>query len=505
MNAPENNIFIIFGGTGDLTKRKIIPALYKNYKQGLLSENFGIVGLGRNFFSDKSYQENFREWINDNEIDQIDKFLQHIYYKQLDVNNLDDFNNLSNYLSILDNKLKTNNNYLFYLAVGPVFFESIVTNLGLVGLTNKNSIQNWKRIIIEKPFGNDLESAKSLNKTLLKYFQEEDIFRIDHYLGKETVQNILAFRFANEIFEPLWNRNYIDYIEITGCENLGVGSRANYYDQTGALRDMVQNHLLQLVSIIAMEPPNSFEAKTIRDEKMKIFSTLSPIKKNNIEKNVIRGQYIESKINGNKISGYRNEDKVNLSSKTETFVALKVMIDNWRWSGVPFYIRTGKRMPARVSEVVINFKKSPSHLFKNMNVQKNEANKLILRIQPDEGIVINFGMKKPGEGFDINNVSMDFHYSDLSSKPLPEAYERLLLDALNGDPALYARNDAVEACWNYISPILNAWTENPEIGLYGYPAGTWGPKEADKLFENSQHKWHNPCPNLTKNGEHCEL
>jgi len=503
MNKPENSIFVIFGGTGDLTKRKIIPALFQNYIQGLLPGNFDIVGLGRTEFDNETYRESFSDWINTNDQDTKTKFLSHIHFKQLNVGSVDDFKVLKTYLDELDNQNESRGNYLFYLAVGPNLFEPIVKNLGEAKLCGKSAKNGWRRLIVEKPFGKDLKSAQQLNKTLLQYFDEEEIYRIDHYLGKETVQNILAFRFANGIFEPLWNRNFIDHIEITGSENNGVGTRGGYYDQSGHMRDMVQNHLLQILATVAMEPPNNFESKAVRDEKVKIFEALSPIDVQNIENNVIRGQYSALEIDGNRIKGYLQEDKVNPNSKTETFVAMKISIDNWRWSGVPFYIRTGKRLPSRVNEVVIHYKKTPHHLFTS---SKNVGhNKLILRIQPDEGIVMDFGMKKPGEGFHIKNVSMDFHYSDLTNKTLPDSYERLLLDVLNGDPTLYARNDAVEACWKYIDPVIEQWQNNDSIGMYSYPAGSWGPVEASRLFENKNQSWHNPCPNLSKKGKNCNV
>jgi len=507
MNRPENSIFIIFGGTGDLTRRKIVPALFRNFQQGLMPEKFAIVGLGRTLFDDIQYRQSFHQWLEDENISAqtIADFLSCIYYRQLDVGKEENFRKLHKFLHRLNHDLTTGGNCLFYLAVGPDFFEPIVTNLGKIGLVGKNSPEGWKRLIVEKPFGRDLESAKSLNRTLLQYFDEKEIFRIDHYLGKETVQNILAFRFANGIYEPLWNRNYIDHIEITGSESDGVGTRGGYYDHSGALRDMIQNHLLQLLAIVTMEPPNSFEAKAVRDEKVKVFEALSPIDITNIEKSVIRGQYTAAEMKGKPVPGYREEAKVAQDSMTETYVAMKAFIDNWRWSGVPFYIRTGKRLPARVNEIVIHFKKTPHHLFQNMGAENVGHNKLILRIQPDEGIVLSFGMKKPGEGFRIETVSMDFHYSDLTTHPLPDSYERLLLDVLNGDPTLYARNDAVEACWKYITPVLTAWQENPHLKLYPYKAGSWGPEEANLLFENQKPDWHNPCPNLTTRGKNCGL
>ncbi len=511
MEKPENSICVIFGGTGDLTRRKLMPALFRVFRQGLLSPDFALVGISLDEYNRRSYKELIKKSIikfSDSEkIDKkiLGKFIDKIYYFSLNVKNSEKFSEMEQFLCGIDDSINGNKNYLYYLAVKPALYVPIIKNLGKVGLSNEKKNEGWKRIIIEKPFGSDLASAQSLNQLLQKYFDENQIYRIDHYLGKETVQNILAFRFANGIFEPLWNRNYIDHIEITGSEKNGVGIRGGYYDQAGALRDMVQNHLLQILATIAMEPPNSFEARQVRNEKVKIFQALCPIDIKNIEQRVIRGQYISSFIDGEKVFSYRDEDKVEPQSRTETYVALKTFIDNWRWSGVPFYIRTGKRLPARVNEVVINFKKTPHYLFKRIHPKDVGANKLILRIQPDEGIVIKFGMKQPGEGFNIKTVSMDFHYSDLGSEHLPEAYERLLLDAFIGDPTLFARADAVEACWEFITPIIREWERNPEIGLYGYPAGTWGPQEADNLFENQEQKWRQSCESITNNGNFCEL
>lgn len=510
MERPENSIFMIFGGTGDLTKRKLMPALFKIYEQSMLPEDFALIGSGRSKYDNQSYQELIKDSIIESQgTEKYDKnilsdFIQHIYYFQMDVTDESEYARLRKLLSDINLKVQADEKYLFYLAVKPSLYDPIITNLGESGLTVENN-DSWKRLVIEKPFGSDLSSAHSLNKLLLKYLNERQIYRIDHYLGKESVQNILAFRFANGIFEPLWNRNYIDHIEITGSEKTGVGMRGGYYDSAGALRDMVQNHLLQILATIAMEPPNSFQSREVRNEKVKIFEALCPLDTEHLEENVIRGQYTSAQIDGKQVPGYREEEKIDPRSKTETYVALKVFIDNWRWSGIPFYIRTCKRLPARVSEVVIHFKKTPHHLFKRIQSDRIAHNRLILRIQPDEGIVIKFGMKQPGEGFNIKNVSMDFHYSDLGSDPLPEAYERLLLDALLGDPTLYARADAVEACWKFITPILNKWEANPEIGLYGYPAGSWGPKEAQKLFANSEQDWHLPCETKNKEDDFCEL
>ena len=334
----------------------------------------------------------------------------------------------------------------------------------------------------------------------MHYFNEEQIYRIDHYLGKETVQNMLVTRFSNGILEPLWNRRYIERVEITSAESLGVESRGGYYDQSGALRDMLQNHLLQLVGFVAMEPPVVIEADAIRNEIMKVFQSIRPIKENEVKDFVIRGQYIESKIKNEMVKGYRQEKGVNPNSRTETFVGLKFFIDNWRWSGVPFYIRTGKKLPTRVTEIVIQFKSVPHHLFNDDNEGKNQ---LIIRIQPDEGILLKIGMKTPGAGFKVKTVNMDFHYSDLADIHVPAAYERLLLDCMQGDATLYARGDSVEEAWKFVQPILNAWQNHNDIPVFGYPAGTWGPEDSDKLIPGEG--WRYPCKNLTDDGLYCEL
>jgi glucose-6-phosphate 1-dehydrogenase len=369
---------------------------------------------------------------------------------------------------------------------------------------SRNINGNWKKLIVEKPFGYDLESAKQLNKKLQEYFDEDQIYRIDHYLGKETVQNVFVTRFANGIFEPLWNRNYVHHVEITGVENIGVESRGGYYDSSGALRDMLQNHLLQITGLIAMEPPSSFESDSIRNEIIKVFQSFRPLDEKDINNSIIRGQYLSSKITGETIPGYREEKGVPPASKTETYVALKLFIDNWRWGGVPFYIRTGKRLPTRVTEVVIHFKPTPHYLFARKSLEDG-CNQLIIRIQPDEGILLKFGMKVPGSGFNVQNVNMDFHYSDLMNTYLPSAYERLLYDCMIGDSTLYQRGDAVEAAWKFVDPVLKAWRDDTDIPLYGYSAGTWGPDNADNIIEDGKFKWRYPCKNLVNDGLYCEL
>ena len=506
MHKPQNLILVIFGASGDLAKRKLIPALYDLFLENLLPEKFGILGVSRTKYTDENFRELMVESIKkyvdsvDDKIGQLDDFIKHLFYQAIDTAEENDYQIIKERLEDLDNINETNNNYIFYLSTPPSLYHIIPCNLAKHGL-NKSE-KGWRRLIIEKPFGYDLESAKKLNKDLLQYFDEDQIYRIDHYLGKETVQNLLVTRFSNGIYEPLWNRNFIDHVEITSAESIGVGSRGGYYENSGALRDMLQNHLLQMVGLVAMEPPSSLDSKAIRNETLKVFQSLRPIKEEEVKSAAIRGQYVSSKVRGEQIIGYREEEGVDPNSKTETYAALKFHIDNWRWGGVPFYIRTGKRLPTKVTEIVIHFKQTPHYLF----VKKNGAeacNQLIIRIQPDEGILLKFGMKVPGAGFNVQNVNMDFHYSDLSNEKLPTAYERLLLDAMLGDSTLYARGDAVEEAWKFILPIQNVWKNDDSVKVYGYPAGTWGPEPADELIENTN--WRYPCKNLADDGKYCEL
>ncbi len=494
MNKPENCVIVIFGGTGDLTRRKLLPALFDLYSRKLLPEKFAVIVTARSEYRDDKFRNKMIEVLNqfynkpkanDN---QYKSFLQNIYYQQSNAKSPDDYLLLKEKIGKLDNKINENGNYIFYLATSPDLFGVISENIGKVGLNSEGD--GWKRLVVEKPFGYDLNSAKSLNKKLLNIFEERQIYRIDHYLGKETVQNILAFRFANGIFEPLWNRNYIDHIECTGTEDIGIGTRGEYYDTSGVLRDMVQNHLLQVIATIAMEPPAKFDTDSIRNEKVKIFQSLCPIKPENIEKQIYRGQYTSSILNGNKLNGYRDEEGVPAESRTETFVAMKFFIDSWRWGGVPFFIRSGKRLAKRETKIVIHFKKTPHILFKGENSEEIGDNQLIIQIQPEEGISLKFGMKLPGTGFKIKTVNMDFNYSDISDISLPEAYERLLLDIIGGDSTLFARADAVEACWSFLTPILEIWKEKPHTKLYGYPAGSWGPKEVSNLFDDKDKDWN---------------
>lgn len=502
MRKPESHVIAIFGASGDLTRRKLIPSLFRIYEQGLMPDNFVILGLGRTKLSDQDFRSQMRNAMEKSKEspENTDKFLSSVYYMALDYQSQDDYRKLSVHVMDLMERHEVERRILFYLSTPPTLYELIPERMAGAGLNSKEN-----KIIIEKPFGTDLQTAISLNRKILSYFTEDQVYRIDHYLGKETVQNIMVTRFSNHIFEPIWNHNYIHHVEITSSESIGVEKRGGYYDHSGALRDMVQNHLLQLTGLIAMESPVLADADSIRNETVKVFQSLRPLSKEDIHKNVIRGQYLSSKIKGEQVTGYREEEEVEENSRTETFVAMKFFIDNWRWNGVPFYIRTGKRLPTRVTEVVIHFKPTPHHLFFNEQGQNVDSNQLIIRIQPDEGILLKFGMKVPGAGFKVRTVNMDFHYSDLSPEKLPEAYERLLLDCMLNDSTLYARADAVEYTWKFLDPVLQAWKEDKSIPLYGYPAGTWGPEVSDHLIEEPWLTWRYPCKNLSDDGIYCEL
>jgi len=503
----ENSILVIFGASGDLTSRKLIPALFQLDESGFLPERFLILGVGRTPLNDVEFRKRVIEENNNIQYtpgsEKADLFKRKIFYLQLDTSNPGEYDKLKSKLDELSGQNSIPENYIFYLSTPPNLFETISKGLSATGLNNQN--KNFKRLIIEKPFGFDLATSRKLNESLHACFEESQIFRIDHYLGKETVQNILVTRFSNSIFEPLWNRNYIHHIEITAAESLGVENRAGYYEQSGALRDMIQNHLLNLVGMTAMEPPVDLNATSIRNETIKLFKSFRPFTKKDIANQIIRGQYLSSKLNGESIKSYREEMNVDPDSRTETFVALKLYIDNWRWMDVPFYIRTGKRLPTRVTEIVIHFRSTPHYLFGKDSNRIDKDNLLIFRIQPDEGILLKFGMKKPGSGFDVTSVNMDFLYSAQSDTYIPEAYERLLLDAMHGDATLYPRNDAVEQAWEFVDPVLKEWKENERLKIYGYPAGTWGPENADSLIDGKQLTWRYPCKNLVGDGNYCEL
>lgn len=493
---------VIFGGSGDLAKRKLIPALYMLHKRSLLENDFKIIATGRSLLTSVQFRERAEEslnkYINESDFDSdcVESFLPRLSYFVSDPENIEDVISLKeNITGVAGNDFRV----LFYLATPPSLYEIIPGNLREAGLVSSST-----RIIVEKPFGYDLSSAKRMNDILRSVFTEKQIFRIDHFLGKETVQNILALRFANGIFEPLWNRNYIERVEITAVENMGIETRGGFYDNTGALRDMVQNHLIQLLALVAMEPPIAFNEKEFRNEVVKVYRSLKPLTSDDIENNVIRGQYIESYLNGGRrVLPYREEKNVNSQSMTETFLAMKVNISNWRWEGVPFYIRTGKQMPTKVTEIIIHFKPTPHRLFSN-RYECPEQNQLIIRLQPNEGAVLKFDVKIPGSGFQVKQVPMEFTYDKLGGVQSGDAYSRLIEDCLNGESVLFTRSDAVEASWNYFDPVLKYWNENTTTPLYGYPAGTWGPDISDRIIDEGK-RWSNPCKNLTDTDKYCEL
>ncbi len=504
MNKPDNHILTIFGASGDLTKRKLVPEIYELKKQNLLPEKFAILGIGRKELSDEVFRDKMYDAIlefnNIDDKENVKEFVKNFYFQPIDTKSVDEYCKVKARIDKLARQCSIEQNVIFYLSTPPSLYGIIPEYLGKHGLANED--KGWKRIIIEKPFGYNLQSAIELNGQIKQYFHEDQIYRIDHYLGKETVQNLLVTRFSNGIFEPLWNRNFVQHVEITSAESMGVENRGGYYDGSGAMRDMIQNHLLQIVALIAMEPPSSIESNSIRNEMLKVFHSLRPIE--NVNAQVIRGQYISSKIKGEPVLGYREEEGVDTNSKTETYAAVKFYIDNWRWGGIPFYIRHGKRLPTKVTEVVVHFNSTPHSIFKTQALGE-ACNRLVIRIQPDEGILLKFGMKVPGQRFNVQNVNMDFHYKDLSDIHIPSAYERLIHDCMIGDSTLYARGDAVEAAWKFIDPIIRSWKEDNAIPLFGYPAGTWGPENADDLIEGKHLTWRYPCKNLSDDGSYCEL
>jgi glucose-6-phosphate 1-dehydrogenase len=506
MKPIEHHIYVIFGATGDLTKRKLLPAIFSLYMQKLLPERFIILGASRSVQTREDFvkqvQSSLHQFSEIQDDPGLKSFLTHVDYISMDFQQSNAYSRLREKLNILQKSHNIPANIIFYLAVPPQLYDTIPPHLAKMGLNQEED--GWKRLIIEKPFGFNLNSAIELKKKLLCDWKEEQIYRIDHYLGKETVQNLLVTRFSNGIFEPLWNRNYINHVEITSAESIGVENRGGYYESSGALRDMVQNHLLQVAALVAMEPPSSLDASVIRYEILKVFQSLRPFTPEDVRHNVIRAQYTASKIQGNPIPGYRDENGVAKDSHTETYVALKFYIDNWRWGGVPFYIRTGKRLPTRVTEVVIHFKPTPHALFASDSSCRS-CNQLVIRIQPDEGILLKFDVKVPGKGMKVQNVNMDFHYSDLSNQRIPPAYERLIYDTMIGDSTLFARTEEVLLAWKFLNPILELWENDPTIPLYGYPAGTWGPDHADDLIEEPDMTWRYPCKNLADDGIFCEL
>jgi glucose-6-phosphate 1-dehydrogenase len=493
--STEPCVMVIFGASGDLTQRKLIPALYNLARAQLLSQNFAVVGVARRPMSTEDYRkklsEEVREFVTGVFDPKLwDSFVQRMHYLAGNFDNQDTYANLKQLLEKIDQESQTRGNYFYYLATSPDAFGEIVESLSATGLMQQENKQ-WRRVIIEKPFGHDLESARELNRQLLKFVDEKQIYRIDHYLGKETVQNILAFRFANGIFEPIWNRRYIDHIQISVAETVGVEKRGGYYDTAGALRDMVPNHIMQLISLTAMEPPVSFRADAVRDEQSKILHAVQPLSAEEVLTRTVRGQYGEGTLAGQRVPSYRTEPGVPSDSKTETFVAMKLAIDNWRWADVPFYLRTGKRMAIRNTHIVIQFRRAPFVLFRDTPVENLMPNQLVLHIQPEEGISLRFAAKAPGALMRLGTVDMNFEYQDYFGVQANTGYERLLHDCMIGDQTLFQRADMVEAGWCVVSPVLDVWKALPPRNFPNYAAGTWGPKEADELLERDGRRWRN--------------
>ncbi len=489
-------VMIIFGATGDLTKRKLLPALYNLTRQDYLPEGFAMVGVGRKEMSDEEFRqklgEDLHEYVSgEKDEGKIDWLQDRSYYVTGNYDDAATFEKLGEALAEIDRKHKADGNYLFYLATPPTLFAPVTKQIETSGLAAEKDA-SWRRFIYEKPFGRDLQSAKNLNRDLLEIVDEHQIYRIDHYLGKETVQNILVFRFANGIYEPIWNRTHIDSVQITVAEKLGVEDRGGYYDTAGALRDMIPNHIFQLITLTAMEPPVSFEADAVRDEQFKILHAIKAFEPDRIHQNTVRGQYSEGEIEGKTITDYLLEKDVATDSKTDTFAALKVEIDNWRWADVPFYIRTGKSLAIRHSEIVIQFKRPPFVLFRGTPVERMTANRIVIHIAPDEAITQEFAAKTPGPVINTSRVEMSFNYKDHFGDAQSTGYERLLYDCMIGDATLFQRADMVEESWKVVSPILDAW-QNESNGreFPKYAAGSWGPKEADEMLERDGRRWRN--------------
>jgi glucose-6-phosphate 1-dehydrogenase len=499
--APSPCVMVIFGATGDLTARKLMPALYDLAVGYPLPEGFSIVGVARRDWNDETFREHMREAVEKGArtpvTDQAwELFSQGLFFVSGNFDNEQTYTDLRERLEVIDRQRRAHGNRLFYLATSPVWYGPIIEHLGESKLANRQDIywdrnESWNRIVVEKPFGRDVETARALNAEIGAVFSERQIYRIDHYLGKETVQNVLAFRFANILFEPVWNRQYVDHVQITVAESIGVEGRGGDYEEAGALRDMVQSHILQLLSVIAMEPPALFNGNALRDEKVKVLRAVEPPVGEKVNELTVRGRYEAGYVGGRAVPAYRDEKDVSPQSRTETFVAMKLGIDNWRWAGVPFYLRTGKRLPRRVTEIAIEFKQVPHLMFQSIGNVELTPNVISMRIQPDEGIALKFAAKVPGPNTQLRPVRMDFLYGQSFGEAGPDAYERLLLDAMLGDPTLFARRDEVETAWALMQPILDGW-ENLPVPIYPYEAGTWGPSKADQLLSRDHRIWRRP-------------
>lgn len=488
---------VIFGASGDLSRRKLLPALYRLFYERRIPPNFAVVGSSRTPMSDDQFRERMKEsvskFLEDAPFDEDvwRSFAQSLFYVPGDLNKPESYEDIRRKLDEVEKSHQTAGNVLFYLSTQPSHYAEAIQELGAHHLNHGNG---WRRVIIEKPFGHDLQSARKLNDDIHKVFSESEVYRIDHYLGKETVQNILAFRFGNGIFEPLWNRRYVDHVQITAAEAIGVEGRGAYYQEAGALRDMIQNHLSQVMATVAMEPPTVFDATNVRDERAKLLRAVRVMKPEDVPKYAVAGQYGPAKVGGQEVPGFRQEPSVNPDSQTDTYAAVTFFIDNWRWAGVPFYIRTGKRMPKRVTDIAIQYHAPPLGLFTQetkAGPREVRPNLLVLRIQPEEGISLRFLSKSPGSGMRVRPVSMDFNYGSSFGERTPTAYETLLVDAMAGDPTLYTRQDMVDASWQIVEPILDVW-EHTRFNFPNYPAGSWGPKEADEMLARQGHVWRIP-------------
>ena len=491
---PEPNTVVIFGASGDLTKRKLVPALYNLELEGLLPHNFGVVGFARRPIPDTEFRAQMLDGINKFSRNRPaqpqvwEAFAPKLHYCEGNFDDPQAYQGLKALLDHLDKEHGTSGSRLFYLATAPEYFPIIIEQLGAAGL-NESPAGGWVRVIIEKPFGRDLGSARELNTIAKSAFREEQVYRIDHYLGKETVQNLLVFRFANGIFEPLWNRNYVDHVQITVAEAVGVEGRGGYYETAGVIRDMIQNHMLQLLTLVAMDPPVALDGNAVRDEKVKVLRAVRQMNPDDVDEFVLRGQYAAGAVGGKPAPGYRQEKGVAPESLTETFMALKLFIDNWRWAGVPFYLRSGKHLPKRSTEIAIQFKHVPLSLFGRASGAALEPNLLTLNIQPDEGISLKFNSKLPGSMVQVRPVNMEFRYGTSFGVPAPEAYERLILDCMLGETALFTRDDEVEAAWAIINRILEGWRRSGVTRLPEYEAATWGPAEAHTFIEADGRRW----------------
>src|ERR1700741_3591909 len=481
---------VIFGASGDLTKRKLVPALFNLAKVNLLPKNFMVVGVAHDELTQEQFRDQATQFLAtaDRKTEAWDWFGQRFLYERGSFADAPTFSLLVDRLKKVDEEFKTGGNYLFYLATAPRFFAQIVQQLGAAGLSNEEQ-GRWRRVVIEKPFGSDLESAQALNRQIKSVLAERQIYRIDHYLGKETVQNILVFRFDNAIFEPIWNRRYIDHVQITNAETVGVERRGAYFDTAGTPRDMVPNHVMQLLSLTAMEPPVSFQADAVRNEQAKVLHALQPLNSEDVLQYSVRGQYGPGTVGNERVPGYRTEPGVNPESRTETFVALKLNIDNWRWAGVPFYFRTGKRLAKRHTEITIQFRRMPFELFRKAPFHKGHTNTLVIQIQPVEGISLSFGAKIPGPVLRVGSVDMSFEYSKYFGADAYTGYEVLLYDCMIGDATLFQRADMVEAGWTVIDPVLDVWKALPPRKFPNYASGTWGPVESDQLLEADNRQW----------------